>query len=465
MTGLLKLKDKKCINKWIGKRLKYSLLYKASRDGCSARAFHEKCDNKGPTVTVLYNIDKNVYGGFTSLHWDDSGSYKNDSKAFLFRLYQTNEWKPVQMKVEDGRNATYCKASHGPTFGGRTKMWLWNIHDLQTFKGKIEVKDKTFHLNGSTNFGTSYTMNGEDYNTIANQHLKVNDIEVYAVEALPEETWRSTPAWNTTFMNGLKEKIQRYKPKADLVPHARFLMIGLVQAGKSSCFNTVNSIFRGRITCQASAGLAVHSITTKYHKYQIRNESDEPLNFRLHDTKGLEGEPGDLNEHQIGYILDGNLPDGHQFVPSEPISSDTQGFVKCPNLSDKIHCVVFVVDGSTAPVMPDDVKENLNQMQIQIRQREIPQVVLLTKVDKICVETCEDLTQVFYSPLIEDTVNKVSAIMGLPRAQILPIQNYEKEDELKENINILTLWSWKQMLNFADDYMCSCRDQLEERNN
>lgn len=61
----------------------------------------------------------------------------------------------------------------------------------------------------------------------------------------------------------MKEKIEQYKPLQELnVPHARLLLVGQVGAGKSSFFNTINSIFKGYITSQACSGNAEHSVTT-----------------------------------------------------------------------------------------------------------------------------------------------------------------------------------------------------------
>ena len=47
---------------------KWRLLYRASRDGFAAAAFHSKCDNKGPTVTVVKS-GNNIFGGFTEVSW------------------------------------------------------------------------------------------------------------------------------------------------------------------------------------------------------------------------------------------------------------------------------------------------------------------------------------------------------------------------------------------------------------
>lgn len=62
MAELLTPKDKKQISEWIGRDSQFELLYKLNRDGISAQRFHELCDNKGPTVTIFYNTDSNVYG-------------------------------------------------------------------------------------------------------------------------------------------------------------------------------------------------------------------------------------------------------------------------------------------------------------------------------------------------------------------------------------------------------------------
>ncbi|CAC5394351.1 unnamed protein product [Mytilus coruscus] len=456
---LIKKNDKLQLNKWTAGRKKYKLLYKATRDKCCASVFHDNCNNRGPTVTLLYNINNSVFGGYTSVNWRSADAYHNDDKAFLFRLYQKGKWNPVIMKVKDSRKSIYDDASYGPTFGG---------HDLKTFTGTINRSRDYFQLNGNSNFGTSYSMNGETYDSIANGHLQVKDIEVYLVEDLPagsplDEPWRKTPKWDLELLNSLKEKIERYRPLQELkVPQARLLLVGQVGAGKSSFFNTINSIFRGHITSQACSGNAEHSLTTIYRMYQVRNRtSGKPLNFRLHDTKGIEADQG-VDAHEMCFLLDGHIPDRHQFNPSLPLSTDTLGFVTSPTLSDKIHCVLFVIDGSTVDVIPEKVVERIKSFQSRINQRGVPQVVLLTRIDKVCEVTGEDLSKVFYSPVIQEMVDKVSQIMGLPRSHILPVKNYEVEMELNDNVDILTLLTLQQMLHFSDDYMYNYLDQIEE---
>ncbi|CAC5394348.1 unnamed protein product [Mytilus coruscus] len=196
--------------------------------------------------------------------------------------------------------------------------------------------------------------------------------------------------------------------------------------------------------------------------YQVRDgTSGKPLNFKLHDTRGIEKDQG-IDSHELCFLLDGHIPDRYQFNPLVPISTDTKGFVADPHLSEKIHCVVFVFDGSTVDVIPEKVIERIKTIQGRMIKRGVPQVVLLTKIDKVCEATNENLSMVFYSTVIQALVDKVSQIMGLPRSHILPVKNYEAEIELDNNVSILALLTLHQMLHFSDDYMYNYLDQIEE---
>lgn len=102
------------MNNWIDGRKTYTLLNKATRDWCSAMAFHIKCNNRGTTITLLYNINGSVFAGCTSVSWRSAGTYHTDPHAFLFRLNQNG------MLSFDGNNtiAIYDYDSCCTTFGG-----------------------------------------------------------------------------------------------------------------------------------------------------------------------------------------------------------------------------------------------------------------------------------------------------------------------------------------------------------
>ena len=47
----------------------FKLLFRSSRDGASAAAFHSRCDAQGPTLTLIKDTAGNVFGGYTSSDW------------------------------------------------------------------------------------------------------------------------------------------------------------------------------------------------------------------------------------------------------------------------------------------------------------------------------------------------------------------------------------------------------------
>lgn len=100
----------------------------------------------------------------------------------------------------------------------------------------------------------------------------------------------------------LMESIKGYKPTVNSVSQVRVLLIGPVGAGKSSFFNSINSIYRGHVTSQAIAGSSTTSLTTQVSScllmisicsqwFQIENPAPSPfcdllLHRFVHDSFG-----------------------------------------------------------------------------------------------------------------------------------------------------------------------------------
>src|SRR5205085_2234637 len=54
---------------------KFNLLYRASRNGNTAKMFHKKCDNKGATVVVAkVTNSEQIVGGYNPLDWNGNGN-------------------------------------------------------------------------------------------------------------------------------------------------------------------------------------------------------------------------------------------------------------------------------------------------------------------------------------------------------------------------------------------------------
>ncbi len=62
---------------------KWTLIYRASRDGFKASQFHAKCDNKPNTLIIIKSTKNNVFGGYTEQSWSGKVLIKL-SKTRLF---------------------------------------------------------------------------------------------------------------------------------------------------------------------------------------------------------------------------------------------------------------------------------------------------------------------------------------------------------------------------------------------
>ncbi|GAM17352.1 hypothetical protein SAMD00019534_005270, partial [Acytostelium subglobosum LB1] len=155
-----------CNNKYS----KMKLMYRATRDGFGASMFHQKCDNNGPTVSIIKSTDGSIFGGKTDTNWSSpsAGTYGVDPNAFLFSLVNSRRnSEPVKYPCSSSTCSTYNNPPYGPTFGGG--------HD-------IHVSDNSNLNQGSyQNFPYSYsgtTVHGST--TFAStKNFTVAEIEVF----------------------------------------------------------------------------------------------------------------------------------------------------------------------------------------------------------------------------------------------------------------------------------------------
>ena len=95
------------------------MIYRASRDGITAEAFHKKCDNKGATIVIIKIKDsKQIIGGYNPFEWDSSRDYKTTTDSFLFSFIDKRDIKTAKVGYSDGKYSIGCYPSYGPIFGG-----------------------------------------------------------------------------------------------------------------------------------------------------------------------------------------------------------------------------------------------------------------------------------------------------------------------------------------------------------
>jgi hypothetical protein len=153
---------------------KWSLLYRGSRDGFTAKDFHEKCDGKPNTLAIFKAKDSSfLFGGYTAIAWEylSQGRYKSDPAAFIFSLTNKDK-KSFKSKIQPNLRgiAIYCCSEEGPSFG-----------DCD-----IIIKNNLNSELSSSNFGNSYINprgNVVDKFVLAGSHkFLLSEIEVYKKE-------------------------------------------------------------------------------------------------------------------------------------------------------------------------------------------------------------------------------------------------------------------------------------------
>ncbi|XP_064880674.1 interferon-induced protein 44-like isoform X3 [Oncorhynchus nerka] len=316
------------------------LLYKASVHGYMNIAFHSRCDGQGPTVLVAYNRAGFVFGGYISKDYAQTGQVINDDKAFLYSITDQRE-KPLRVSSTDGQYG-FTDGAYGLNVGA---LWF-----LNNSTATVQIVA-----------GNCYTFEAEEMH---GNDLQLTECEVYRVEecvGLLKTPWRKIDFEGYGTKERLMDYIKNYKPEVKSLVQVRVLLVGPVGAGKSSFFNSINSVFKGHVTGQANTGSAGTSLTTQFRTYSIKAEQGgKALPLVLCDTMGLEeGPSAGMDIDDINSILKGHVQDRYQFNPSMSVQTDGVGVCKSPSLKDTIHCVVYVLDACKVALLSAKMVDKL----------------------------------------------------------------------------------------------------------
>ena len=103
------------ISNWINPKysFKYSLFYRASLDGDLSKDFHRYCEEKGPTITLVFSVD-GWRLRFIETNWTaNSGpAFRESPNSFIFSLNLMKKYPP-----QTNSSSILCEYSKGPTFG------------------------------------------------------------------------------------------------------------------------------------------------------------------------------------------------------------------------------------------------------------------------------------------------------------------------------------------------------------
>jgi len=93
--------------------------YQASLHGWEATDFHERCDNKGPSLVIARTTGGDVVGGFMPLEWKSSNDYRETNMDFLFYVSPDNA--PTKLQKKDF-SPVYDYRRGGPQWGSEVRI-------------------------------------------------------------------------------------------------------------------------------------------------------------------------------------------------------------------------------------------------------------------------------------------------------------------------------------------------------
>ncbi len=148
---------------WIDrdKNFKFKLLYKGTTDGDTKEIFHKKCDNQGPTISIIESTDGQIFGGYASKSWDKNSTTDiPDSNSFLFNINIRKKYSVLNNRGL--MNGYICD------FGGS------NFHELWIYNNYFSNK-------GGCDNGTGYNFKNYELSGGKN-YFEVKELEVYKVD-------------------------------------------------------------------------------------------------------------------------------------------------------------------------------------------------------------------------------------------------------------------------------------------
>ncbi|CAH3183392.1 unnamed protein product, partial [Porites lobata] len=142
-------------------RSRFVTCWHAKQDGWAASTFHGKCDDKGPTVTII-QVGSFIFGGYSDVSWKshpDTCTARYSRKAFIYSLTNNNGsghavYNPVKLRVKPNKHygaVTTCD-SKGPIFGWLDMVISNNAasnQDSSTFCGYRYLLPPGYSLSGS----------------------------------------------------------------------------------------------------------------------------------------------------------------------------------------------------------------------------------------------------------------------------------------------------------------------------
>ena len=147
----------------------FKLIYSATRDGSYPKDFHRKCDNKGPTITLIKTNDNRKFGGYISKnrqYGNENEVSEKDKNAFIFTI---NKRKKYNIKNEN-TNAFSYSSIRGPNF--TVNLGFYRNED----SGNMFSPRNSYESKNNINYNSF-----SDYEFAGKDQFQADEIEVFQV--------------------------------------------------------------------------------------------------------------------------------------------------------------------------------------------------------------------------------------------------------------------------------------------
>ena len=158
------------------------LLYQISKDGASPITFHEKCNNKGPTLTIIKTNDGHIFGGYNPISWINEAMYNECDDSFIFSLSDGMNIKPIKCPLKKYMKKYAIKQNENMYSPG------WGEVDNADLFISYKNLDNSY-----SNLGRCYKVpkNVDPNSFLAGKSSKwgIEEVEVFAVEVIGEDDY------------------------------------------------------------------------------------------------------------------------------------------------------------------------------------------------------------------------------------------------------------------------------------
>lgn len=234
------------------------------------------------------------------------------------------------------------------------------------------------------------------------------------------------------------------------------MVIGHKGSGKSSLINTFNTVLRN--SGEISTATTVYPIynpstTSKFFEITLKR-FPQGGKLRMFDCRGVARDLGQSPllkttsyEDDLIKAIGGHIKKDYEFQETT-IQDDSPFYRHNPTLSDKIHCVLFVINSERVLGGEHDV---LMRIQNRLQDLNIPIRVVLTRVDKLCQSG--ELNGIFRNEKAKSKVDEAKRIFRCQDCQILLIANYVSGTTQNNTQDVLGLLAMNNILQEALSYI------------